>query len=108
MSNSNKVIKNNNNKGLLSAWIVTNKGELYFRKNISHANIEGTTWLNIFLPKDNMGIATRCSCSCTGKLVVATNQGDFLVRLGITHEQPWGHEWLVVKKVIRQIKFLVY
>ena len=103
LSNANKAIKNS--KGFLSAWIVTDKGGLYFRKNVSHANAEGNMWLNIFLPNqpddEETGLVTKCSCSSTtGKLVVATSRGDFFVRTGITHEHPWGNEWLVVKKVI--------
>ena len=81
--------------GSLCVWIVTLKGELFFRKGINHSDVEGTEWKKMKLPDSVRGVL-KCSCSPIGHLVLVTHEGKCLIRLGANREAPWGNEWIIV------------
>ena len=81
-------------KGFLSVWVISNKGKLYFRKNVSHSNLEGDSWLYVNLPQTFE--AFNCSCSPNGSLWVIDDQGEALMRTGISREVPHGTDWLKI------------
>jgi hypothetical protein len=81
--------------GFLCVWIVTLKGELFFRKGITFSHVEGTGWKKMKLPDSVRGVL-KCSCSPIGHLVLVTHEGKCLMRLGANREAPWGNEWILV------------
>ena len=70
--------------------------KLYFRRNVSHSNLEGTDWENIKLPKEMRVFS--CSCSANGDLWVSTDQGNALLRRGVSRASPTGTDWLIVEQ----------
>jgi hypothetical protein len=88
----------NKKKGFLCAWVITEKGKLFFRQDVSHALVEGNEWFQVSLPPA-VRFAKKCTCDPMGKLVVAAYNGDVLVRMGACQQQPWGYVWVIIKRV---------
>ena len=80
--------------------------KLFFRKNISNSNLEGSEWVQIQMP-NNIGVFS-CTCAPTGQLCVVNYSGEILMRTGICRDTPHGSGWINIEHTsimsgIRQI-----
>ena len=88
--------------GKLCVWVVSNCGRLFFRKNVSFSNPEGTDWLHVDLPGEHKALSV--SCTSQGQLWTVTCEGGVLLRDGVDEERPFGQDWTEVKSEIKFIK----
>lgn len=68
--------------------------KLFFRKNVSYENPEGTDWIEVKLPNDYKALSITCSQD--GGLWIVTYEGNVIKRVGSNFNQPWGLDWIII------------
>ncbi len=73
---------------------ITQTLKVYFRENVSHSNVQGTSWKEIERP-NNLNVIS-CSCNKDGNILLTVFNGSFLFRTGISRNVPYGTDWLLL------------